>query len=79
MAQKTGLLPYKSPYGNGFSTSERIGASAAPLSGVETSSEDLLPSTGPAVHQIDELLLRVHIGFPIEVPHMGLHGVVRQH
>lgn len=30
MAQKTGLLPYKSPYGNGFSTSERFGAAAAP-------------------------------------------------
>lgn len=32
MAQKTGLLPYKSPYGNGFSTSERFGTSPPPSS-----------------------------------------------
>lgn len=78
MAQKTGLLPYKSPYGNGFSTSERFRTSPPP-SRIETNSRDLLPLARPAVHQVDEFLLRVHVGFPIEIPHMGLHGVVRQH
>ncbi len=31
MAQKTRLLPYKSPYGDGFSISERFGASPPPF------------------------------------------------